>query len=195
MATQLPFLRPNISIHDGRVITTSIDVANYFRKTHDNVLKKIRSVIAECDRTYHLVNFNEVVRNVPGGDGAVRKMPIFELTRDAFVLIIMGFTGKRALQWKINYINAFNKMEEKLHQQTILPEQNPMTIEGDGRSVLIRFDECGQIKSAEQIPEGSWVATTERITWYLKQKGYLVLPKDELTKVFSETLTRMALDN
>ncbi|MBV7311058.1 Rha family transcriptional regulator [Morganella morganii] len=105
---------PSVFIHDGKAITTSISIADYFQKTHDNVLKKIRSVIADCDEKYHLVNFNEVVRDVTGGDGAVRKMPMYELTRDGFVLIAMGFTGKKALQWKINYINAFNSMEAEL---------------------------------------------------------------------------------
>lgn len=110
---------PTVFIHDGKAVTTSIAIAEYFHKTHDNVLKKIRSVIAECDSEYHLVNFNEVVRDVSGGDGAVRKMPMYELTRDAFVLIAMGFTGKKALQWKINYINAFNRMEAELYGSRI----------------------------------------------------------------------------
>lgn len=105
---------PEVTIHDGKAITTSIAVAEYFHKRHDDVLKKIRSVVAECEPEYHVRNFAEVFREVPGGDGAIRKMPMFELTRDAFVLIVMGFTGKKALQWKIDYINAFNKMEAAL---------------------------------------------------------------------------------
>lgn len=115
MNNQLSLFHPEVVIHNGKVVTTSVAIANYFQKTHDNVLKKIRSVITDCDENYHLVNFNEVVRDVIGGDGAVRKMPMFELTRDGFVLIAMGFTGKKALQWKVNYINAFNRMEAELH--------------------------------------------------------------------------------
>ncbi|HGJ5882797.1 Rha family transcriptional regulator [Arsenophonus sp.] len=115
MNNQLSLFHPEVVIHNGKVVTTSVAIANYFQKTHDNVLKKIRSVITDCDKNYHLVNFNEVVRDVIGGDGAVRKMPMFELTRDGFVLIAMGFTGKKALQWKVNYINAFNRMESELH--------------------------------------------------------------------------------
>ncbi|NBJ37213.1 Rha family transcriptional regulator [Serratia fonticola] len=43
--------------------------------------------------------------------------PYYELTRDAFVLIVMGFTGKKAIQWKIAYISAFNKMQADLQKQ------------------------------------------------------------------------------
>lgn len=107
---------PSVFIHNGKAITTSIAIAEYFQKTHDNVLKKIRSIIAECDDEYRLVNFNETSylrENPNGGDGIATVM--YELTRDAFVLIAMGFTGKKALQWKINYINAFNRMEAELY--------------------------------------------------------------------------------
>lgn len=117
---------PEITICKNHAVTTSLAVSEYFHKSHDNVLKKIRSVIQECSPEYHLVNFNEVVREVAGGDGAVRKMPMFILTRDAFVLIVMGFTGKKALQWKIDYITAFNKMESQLLTQhsTPAPQRN-----------------------------------------------------------------------
>ncbi|HEY3986022.1 Rha family transcriptional regulator [Cedecea sp.] len=117
---------PEIIIHNSRAVTTSIAVANYFQKRHDNVIDKIRAVMADCDPAYHLLNFKEVVREVPGGDGAMRKMPMFELTRDAFVLIVMGFTGKKALQWKIDYINAFNKMEAELHQRAVQSQGTDM---------------------------------------------------------------------
>lgn len=103
---------PEVTIHGGKAVTTSISVAEYFQKRHDNVMEKIRAVMAECDDEYRLLNFKETVyeRENPSG-GAGISTPMFELTRDAFVLIVMGFTGKKALQWKIDYINAFNKME------------------------------------------------------------------------------------
>jgi hypothetical protein len=46
--------------------------------------------------------------------GGVRKSPAYELSRDGFTLLAMGFTGKKALRWKIRYIEAFNAMEEQL---------------------------------------------------------------------------------
>lgn len=102
---------PEVTIHEGKAVTTSMAVAEYFHKRHDDVMKKIRSVIADCEPDYHARNFAEMFQEVEVANGAVRKSPYFELTRDAFVLIVMGFTGKKALQWKIDYINAFNRME------------------------------------------------------------------------------------
>lgn len=107
--------KPSVTIHDGKAVTTSVAVSEYFQKRHDDVLKKIRAIMAECDDDYRLRNFAETFyrrENPNGGEGI--DTPMFELTRDAFVLIVMGFTGKKALQWKIDYINAFNKMEAAL---------------------------------------------------------------------------------
>lgn len=103
---------PEITIHDGKAVTTSMSVAEYFHKRHDDVLKKIRAVMADCESEYRLRNFAVCHKNNELQNG--KPQPYFELTRDAFVLIVMGFTGKRALQWKIDYINAFNKMEAAL---------------------------------------------------------------------------------
>lgn len=153
MTNQLSVIAPTVVIHDGKVVTTSIAIAEYFQKTHDNVLKKIRSVIAECDDEYHLVNFNEVVRDVSGGDGAIRKMPMYELTRDAFVLIAMGFTGKKALQWKINYINAFNRMEAELYGNKITSDITQEEKEAYNINVLAKhFDVIHQSWKNELYP-------------------------------------------
>ena len=46
-----------------------------------------------------------------------RNQKCYELTRDGFSLLVMGFTGKNALEWKLKYIEAFNLMEEKLRNQ------------------------------------------------------------------------------
>ena len=47
-------------------------------------------------------------------DTSGRKLPCYDLTRDGFSLLVMGFTGEKALQWKIRYIQAFNAMEQAL---------------------------------------------------------------------------------
>lgn len=168
-------LEPEIIFHDGKAITTSLAVAEYFHKRHDNVMDKIRSVMAECDEQYHLLTFKEVVREVPGGDGAMRKMPMYELTRDAFVLIVMGFTGKKALQWKINYINAFNRMEAELQRS-----ESRDIIQGDGHSLLIHFDKNHQISFTEKVPANAIVATIENVMWWMEKQGYRVMSKHEI---------------
>jgi Rha family phage regulatory protein len=104
---------PSISIVNNHAVTASKAVADYFHKRHDHILQSIKNLLAECG-DWGAPNFREVFRDVDGGQGAVRKMPMYEITRDGFVLLAMGFTGKKALAWKIAYITAFNGMEAEL---------------------------------------------------------------------------------
>jgi Rha family phage regulatory protein len=88
---------PIVTIVGRRAITTSKDVADYFGKRHDHVLRDIKELIADLP-VEHLPNFGETVieRENPSG-GAPIKSPAYEITRDGFTLLAMGFTGKKAL--------------------------------------------------------------------------------------------------
>lgn len=97
---------------DGKVMTTSLEVAKRFRKQHKNVLQSIDGVVAslavnETKREFNRLNFqpDEYV----DAKGELRKM--YYLTKDGFVFLAMGFSGEDADTWKIKYISAFNKME------------------------------------------------------------------------------------
>ena len=114
---------PQVSIVNGQAVTTSKAIAEFFHKRHDNVITRIRNLIAEIeDREYRLLNFKETVetRTNPSG-GASIESPAYNITREGFSLLAMGFTGKLALQWKIQYINTFNAMEASLKPQTLAP--------------------------------------------------------------------------
>lgn len=106
----------SVEIFNGKVTTTSLDVAKYFHKRHDNVIRDIENLIAQLPQD-HLLNFEGMVVETEIGSGAVRKDPAYRITRDGFTLLAMGFTGKRALQFKLAYINAFNRMEQELQNK------------------------------------------------------------------------------
>jgi len=144
---------PTIEIHDGKVTTTSLAVAEYFEKRHDNVLAKIRALLPVLPEGYRLLNFKEteIEVRVPAS-GATRKDPAYELTRDAFTLIAMGFTGKQALAWKVKYIEAFNAMEAKLKEQA-----KPTTPALPSFQRLMMTLENGQMTNIKAIPEASCV--------------------------------------
>ena len=91
---------------DDQFWTTSLDVAEKFGKRHDNVLRDIKNLQSQ-DKEFYLLNFEEIIRNVQGGQSEY-----YIISRDGFSLLAMGFTGKEALQWKIKYIAAFNLMEK-----------------------------------------------------------------------------------
>ena len=105
---------PLVTISGHRAVTTSKAVADHFGKRHDHVLRDIKELIAELP-VEHLPNFGETVieRENPSG-GAPIKSPAYEITRDGFALLCMGFTGKKALAFKLAYIDAFNRMEAEL---------------------------------------------------------------------------------
>ena len=105
---------PLVTISGHRAVTTSKAVADHFGKRHDHVLRDIKDLIAELP-VEHLPNFGETVieRENPSG-GAPIKSPAYEITRDGFALLCMGFTGKKALAFKLAYIDAFNRMEAEL---------------------------------------------------------------------------------
>jgi len=104
-----------VRLSNNRITTTSTLLARAFGKRHDNVLKAIDML--ECSDEFRSLNFEESFREVETGQGATRKYREFELTRDGFVFLAMGFTGKEAAQWKEAYINAFNEMEAEIVRQ------------------------------------------------------------------------------
>lgn len=111
--TTLPTLsQPEIAIVDGQAVTSSLAVADFFSKRHDDVLKKIR--ILDCSPEFCARNFAETSILVRQPNGGTRKLPCYQITRDGFAFLAMGFTGKRAAQLKEAYINAFNQMEQAL---------------------------------------------------------------------------------
>ncbi|EAI8122300.1 phage regulatory protein [Campylobacter jejuni] len=115
----------------NQIFCTSLDVAKVFGKRHDNVLRDIENILNDLREIGDLqckLNFEEVVRiskttNPKNGKLVNRKMPMYNLTRDGFSLLAMGFTGKKALQFKIAFINAFNEMEKLLQKEIKSPNK------------------------------------------------------------------------
>lgn len=105
-------LLPMITERDGIPVTTSRAVAEQFGKQHKNVIRDIENLRATLDETengkaFNRLNFEPVT--LPDAKGESR--PAYLLTRDGFTLLAMGFTGAKAVQFKVAYINAFNRME------------------------------------------------------------------------------------
>ena len=89
----------------------STEVALRFQKKHKHVLDEIHKIISITPKSFHEPNFRPMLQDVKIGNGAVRQSPAYLLTRDAFSLLVMGFTGAAAVRWKLKYIEAFNALE------------------------------------------------------------------------------------
>ncbi|ARE81493.1 Rha family transcriptional regulator [Campylobacter helveticus] len=119
------------SANENKTFCTSLDIARVFGKRHDHVLRDIENLLKdlrEIGASNELLNFGEVVRiskttNPKSGKLVNRKMPMYKITRDGFSLLAMGFTGKKALQWKIAFIDAFNTMEKLLQKEIYSPNK------------------------------------------------------------------------
>jgi len=101
-----------VTLDHEQILTTSLLVAEKFDKRHDNVLREIQKIIETCpDKQFNALNFEAVNYTDAKGE----KRPAYKLTRDGFVMLAMGFTGKKAFLWKIAFINAFNRMDAQLN--------------------------------------------------------------------------------
>ncbi len=116
MATVPALAQPKINVINGQAVTSSLAIANYFTKRHDDVLKKIRAL--ECSPEFSARNF----AGAEYTDDQGKLRPCYNITRDGFAFIAMGFTGKRAAQFKEAYINAFNQMEKQLSTPSVLSD-------------------------------------------------------------------------
>ena len=92
---------------EGQPAVRSDIVAYHFHRNHRDVLRDIRKLRAKCPESFYQRNFAPVEYTDSKGE----KRPACLLTRDAFSLLVMGFTGAEAVRWKIRYIEAFNTLE------------------------------------------------------------------------------------
>ena len=91
--------------HDTARVS-SLMVAQMFDKRHDKVLRDIREL--DCSKEFRLSNFGESSYLNDQG----KKQPCYDMTRDGFVFLVMGYRGKKAAQFKELYIKRFNEMEK-----------------------------------------------------------------------------------
>ncbi|WP_406706419.1 Rha family transcriptional regulator [Sodalis sp.] len=101
---------PKVTIHNGKAVITSLDVAEYFQKLHKNVIRSIDSL--ECSAAFTKLNFELCYKNNELQNG--KPLPYYEMSKDGFVFLVMGFTGKKAAAFKEAYIAEFNRMEARL---------------------------------------------------------------------------------
>lgn len=112
-------LLPDITNVDGKPTTLSTDLARHFGKRHDDVLRSIRNLLTQLPDG-GVRNFAETsIADEQNG----QSYPAYSLTRDGFTLLAMGFTGKKALAFKLAYIDAFNRMEAELQKPAYDPDQ------------------------------------------------------------------------
>lgn len=130
-----------VQVQDGKMTVSSKQIADHFGKVHRQVLRDIRELIKDAGGEFGEHNF------VPSSYISLqnKELPCYLLTRDGFSLLAMGFTGKKAIEWKVKYIKAFNEMEsalvngscvmQKLNEAMKLMEQDKEVASACGRGL------------------------------------------------------------
>ena len=157
-----------VVIQNNQIVVSSKDIADHFGKQHKDVLENIHNILAAENSATKF--YQETTYQNRGKD-----YKEYLMNRDGFSLLAMGFTGKKALQWKLKYIQAFNEMEETLKQGYLEEPINPSELH------------CKTYKGVPVITIGDFAEIVKRnrtsILWHLKDKGlpYQLLEKEEVT--------------
>lgn len=128
-----------VTIMRNNAVVPSLRVAKHFHKRHDRVLRAIENLIAglpqngETLKMFFKSTYTEKQNN--------QTYPMYYMNRDGFSLLVMGFTGKKALEWKVKYIQAFNQMEKLLTEK-----QTDVWLETRKAGKLTRHSETDVIK-------------------------------------------------
>lgn len=179
MATIPALSHPQVTVENGRAVTTSVAVAEYFGKRHDNVIQKIK--LLDCSSEFNALNFKDVTYTDAKGE----KRPAYQITKNGFVFLVMGFTGKKAAAFKEAYIAEFDRMENELRPSS------DCLIKGDTRTVVVHFDEAGNVTSTERVSDDAVVTTISQFKFWMEKNGWLVIHRDDIRKMTVEQLVSL----
>ena len=140
-----------VAVENEHAVTTSMRVAEVFGKQHKDVLRAVKSL--DCSEDFHKRNFALMQKSIKIGNGAERKSPMYYITRDGFMFLVMGFTGKTAAKWKEAYIKAFNEMEAKIRA-----EQMAKAIEEHDRKEAEEYEKLLEREEREEAAIDARVA-------------------------------------
>lgn len=155
-----------VCIHNEIVVCDSLQVAKKFEKRHDKLLFEIErmysGLIGEgCPQNGGAPLFFKSSYTHPQNK---QRYPRYYMTRDGFTLLVMGFTGQKALEWKLQYINAFNRMENIIREK-----QSPAWQESRRTGITARKTETDAIKRLCEYATAQGSKHPERIyTAYTK---------------------------
>ena len=139
-----------VAVKNEHAVTTSLRVAEVFSKQHKDVLKAVKSL--DCSEEFRERNF--ALSKIDYQNGNIKKqLPMYYITRDGFMFLVMGFTGKTAAKWKEAYIKAFNEMEAKIRA-----EQMAKAIEEHDRKEAEEYEKLLEREEREEAAIDARVA-------------------------------------
>lgn len=182
-----------IKYQDNHMLVSSVEVARNFGKNHKETLRDIRKLLGGAQNCADLFYKSSYIH-----EQNKQEYPMYLMNRDGFSLLVMGFTGKEALEWKMKYIEAFNQMEKKLNDPEFLVQRSMEYLKNRCDALLLENKAQSQ-QIAELKPKALFadaVATShtsilvgelakilkqngiemgqKRLFAWLREKGYLI---------------------
>lgn len=142
---QMNNLVANIEVkeYEGQPVVGSREVADNFEKEHKHVLRDIKEKI----KVSPILGSPKYFIESTYVDKSNRQSKEYLLTRDGFSLLVMGFTGAKALEWKLKYIEAFNKMEQYIKERQ---PKVPTTYKEALQHLLVQVEENERLQLENQ---------------------------------------------
>jgi Rha family phage regulatory protein len=177
MNITFPTSAPEIIISHGQAVTTTRSVSDFFGKRHADVIRKVETI--DCSPEFTERNFAFSDYQDPTG----RTLPMYQITKNGFVFLVMGFTGKKAAQFKEAYIAEFDRMESELASQRY--GHNTLGDLTGTANLAALVDKLQQI-----IHEGEFIPAGKRPNYSLpaNRKHEATIVRDFLNKDDSSTL-------
>lgn len=156
-----------VYMKNDEAVCDSLQVAEKFEKRHDRVLRAIDNLLGTLPKNGETSKMF-ILSKRKADDGQFHRM--YLMNRDGFSLLVMGFTGKKALEWKLQYIKAFNQMENFIKEKS-----TQVWIETRRSGKLTRKDETD---------------TIQKLVEYAKEQGSQ--HADKLYMTYSKLANKMA---
>lgn len=168
-----------ITNNNGNLTVSSVQVAENFGKDHRHVTRDIENLTAQNWAVKNLFIESTYI-NERG-----REYKSYEITRDGFSLLVMGFTGKAALEWKLKYIEAFNAMEQKLKSGAAPDKAKALEVKEMNAKVRMSnmFLKLSNVDTLSEQYKNILVAKAAEV---LSGEPIIALPKSE-QKMYSAT--------
>lgn len=154
-----------LTVTNGQPTTTSLAIAERFGKQHFHVMRDIEKL--ECSEEFGASNFGCTSYK----DASNRLQPMYTVTKDGFMFLAMGFTGKEAAAWKERFITAFNAMERQLLENASAQKlQRPVEtlFLSHGADIMVAADRTFRslVRSGRQagLPTGQAIHRANSIT-------------------------------
>ena len=127
------------NIKKAKIITTSVKIAEYFNRRHDNILRAIEKL--DCSESFKLLNYEVTYFN----DKSNRMTKLYNITKDGFLFLVMGFRGEKAAEIKEAFINEFNE-KSKFIENMIINYNSEEWKQTRNENKKIRLKETDEIK-------------------------------------------------